>query len=191
MGSCAASSTPSSSSASASTAATSSPEADSDRQARALRSVPFAPSSSLSLVTWNAQALFGSVHGEHRIITNKCKQLHRLTKQHDIVVIQEYHGDATDTDTLIRKLPYHRVFPSYCPSAAAGGCPTIVRERVCDMLKQLWLEEVVHGRLTTLHTRSCEQAMAAASVHLDPTLPFSHKKAFLQQLNRRLPPPTR
>ena len=166
----------------------SSPEASSRRPECSSQSAPLVPISALSFSTWNAQALLGSLHGEHRIVSSKFKQLHRLVTKHDIVVIQESHGDDIDTDTLIRKLPYHRVFASYCPSAAAGGCLTIVHERVCNQFEQIWLEDVILGRLTIIHLRKQGQAIAVANVHPDPTIPFSHKKAFLQHLNRRLPP---
>eukprot|EP00959_Pyramimonas_sp_CCMP1952_P127400 2664652-Pyramimonas_sp.AAC.1 len=83
--------------------------------------MPFVPLCALSLVAWNAGALFDSVHGERRITSNKFNQLYRLTKQHDIVVIQESHGDTTDVGTLMRKLLYRRIYPSYCPSSGGGG----------------------------------------------------------------------
>eukprot|EP00959_Pyramimonas_sp_CCMP1952_P177550 3711566-Pyramimonas_sp.AAC.1 len=73
--------------ATASTAATGSSEAWACRQACYSVSAPFVPLFALPLLNWNARALFGSAHGERRILCNACKHMHIFITQRDIVVI--------------------------------------------------------------------------------------------------------
>ena len=84
----------------------------------------------MSVATWNSNALFWYEPNQARKKRNKAAT---LAQKHDIVYIQETHGNLNDSKALEDVLQEtHRVFTCPHSSASAGGLVTIIRNSFCE-----------------------------------------------------------
>ena len=62
----------------------------------------FAPSSALSICSWNTRALFSSYATSSKMASRRYKQMHGLVGRFDAVCLQETHGTVADAECLQR-----------------------------------------------------------------------------------------
>jgi hypothetical protein len=98
-----------------------------------------------ALATWNARALF---HRELKISENKLGILAGLLAKHEVVLLQETHGD--DVDMLCLQHRFRQTYSTRCslgPAAGSGGgCSNFVARKLCNSQTVLSSEELAPGR---------------------------------------------
>ena len=114
-----------------------------------------------SIATWNCSALLGTIAS-----VSRWGELERLCSSHDIVCLQEIHGDAGDEDELHQRFPRHQVAVSFSSSAAMGGIAIIIHPRLLARFPHWTFEIILAGRVLAGRGAGLHGSLAVASVHL-------------------------
>ena len=74
----------------------------------------------LKVASWNAHALFMYAFGGKARGNHKFRALRQLAHDHDVVLVQETHGEMGDLLTLPREFPQRLAVATFGPSAGVS-----------------------------------------------------------------------
>ena len=78
--------------------------------------------SKLSVITWNCATLFGAAprtHDQRRRHAAKIDRVVSFPCRHDVVMLQEVHGNEQDLSELAGRIPRHSILGSFCRDASS------------------------------------------------------------------------
>ena len=147
---------------------------------------PFALKDALRLTTWNAAALFGSVHGNHEIQRERYNQHLRLCREGDVHCVQEAHGGIGDLEMLRMDLRNHLHFGSFCANPNAGGVITSIGPALRDKCDTWSTHVISDGRCIETCGKGTRGSIKIINIHIEPALGIGRKRQLLQQVRDRI-----
>lgn len=142
----------------------------------------------LRVTSWNVASLFGAAgldvtsSRRHR---RKMSQVCRLKSGFEFLALQEVRGTAAESAQFHHHVPRMRVFSSSYRRGQAGGSAFIMSETFCSMFEEIYVDEVVPGRVVILRCRTPDGlALDVVNVHVfRERLPA---RVMLRRLNDRI-----
>ena len=103
---------------------------------------------SLSIVSWNARALF---HSNGSMRNAKIQYVHTLLKSFDIVIIEDTHGCEFDVHRFRHTCKHHHIYWSGGPDCNTGGMLVAISFRIKNLtVREPTFSQVIEGRLVRL-----------------------------------------
>ena len=105
--------------------------------------------SMLFVITWSCATLFGAaprIHGQRRRHAAKIDRVVSFSCRHDVVMLQEVHGNEQDLSELASRIPRHSNLGSFCRDAKSGGVIIIVSEELRGRFASCRSDEIETGR---------------------------------------------
>ena len=102
------------------------------------------------------------------IAAKKFGELQRLCMGHDVVVVQEAHGNVADLTTLAKDISSHVPFGTFTDCTGAGGCITLVKRSLFAKANNHSVVEVVAGRCIVLNLNYGELVLQIGNIHIEP-----------------------
>ena len=108
-----------------------------------------AAGAALRIASWSVHALF--MHSWAGNNKAKCKfaALHRLVRDHDVVLLQELHGEEGDLQTLAHAFPHFVALASFGSWAGIGGVAILYRKSIVPRGGTTFWEVIADGALPT------------------------------------------
>ena len=112
----------------------------------------------------------------------------KLIEHHDIIFVQEAHGDQLDAAEF--EATRRKVITFFSPdaSAASGGVLTILAKSFAERFTDICFQILVNGRILLLRCAGPEGCLNAASVHITPAWSTQYKKDKFNELLAAMPP---
>ena len=143
------------------------------------------------MVTWNCATLFGAAPRnleQRRRHAAKIDRVVSLAGRHDVVMLQEVHGNSEDIGELASRITRHSFFGSFCRDSGSGGVLIIISEELRGRFTSCRSEEVERGRalLVTLEGGGLHP-LAFCCLHMVPEWSVGFKRNFLDRVSGRSP----
>jgi endonuclease/exonuclease/phosphatase family metal-dependent hydrolase len=128
----------------------------------------------LSLATWNVPGFFGSVQSSHQRVRWKQRTAAQLLTAHQVVALQEVHGNEADLGVLAGRHGTHHFFGTFCESVGAydnsraGGVILAIDKRLCSRVGDVCVEVLEEGRVIAACLGEGESSVLIVAVHIDP-----------------------
>ena len=140
----------------------------------------------LSIVTWNAAALFGAMTTS---MAQRDRQQQRfsaylnMAQRYSITCVQEAHGASGDLSTLRRNLPHHMHWGSFCSSPNSGGVITSIQPDFARLFDR-WEEVVImEGRCLAVVGYGKHGNFMVINVHVE----LENKPALFGKIRKLVP----
>ena len=112
------------------------------------------------------------------------QQWRKLVEWHDLVAIQETHGNDMDILTMDREAPTHLHYISTIDERYAGGVLTSVKKDfIRDNFESIFSYTVVEGRILRVRADGASGNLDIFNVHLDPNLSIPELREVLRNIN--------
>ena len=107
--------------------------------------------------------------------------------RHDVVMLQEVHGNEQDLGELASRIPRHTILGSFCRDPSSGGVIIIVSEELRGRFASCRSEEIEKGRalLVTLEGGG-SHPLAFCCLHVVPEWSVDYKRNFSKSCKRLL-----
>ena len=139
------------------------------------------------MITWNCATLFGAAprtHDQRRMHAAKIDRVVSFSCRHDVVLLQEVHGNEQDLSELSSRIPRHTILGSFCRDSSSGGVVIIVSEELRGRFASCRGEEIEKGRamLVTLEGGG-SYPLAFCCIHVVPEWSVGYKRNFLNRVS--------
>ena len=103
--------------------------------------------------------------------------------RHDVVMLQEAHGNEQDNGELASRIPRHYILGSFCRDPSSGGVLIIISEELRGRFASSRSEEIEKGRalLETLEGGG-PHSLAFCCLHVVPEWSVNYKKRCLSRV---------
>ena len=148
---------------------------------------PYLSRRNLKLATWSCNSLFGTAWSAEHSSRKSFKFLSRILDSHDIVFLQETHGNIADLGVLIRKFPGFDFFGSFSGNPASGGVVICLARSVrseFDSCHCVWLQP---ERILVVSLLSSEGLMCFCCIHLIQSMSIDCKHRILKSILNMCP----
>ena len=128
----------------------------------------------LSIATWNVPGFFGSIQSSLERVGWKQGHAAQLLTAHQVVALQEVHGNRTDLSVLAGRNHAHHFFGIFCElvgpygNSRAGGVVLAVGRDLCGRVGEARVEVLEEGRMIAVCTGDRESSLLLIAVHIDP-----------------------
>ena len=136
----------------------------------------------IKMATWNSKALLSSHFASKKLAATRMQMYSKLCKSHDIITIQETHGNMDDEPALIKAAPDHVHFLSVIPGRAAGGLALAVSKKFLEAFACYVVRELIPGRAQHLLAQGEHGSVEVVAVHLDPGQSMEDLKVVLKMI---------
>ena len=142
--------------------------------------------SNLSVVTWNCATLFGAAprtREQRRRHAAKVDRVVSFSCRHDVVMLQEVHGNEQDNGELAGRIPRHSILGSFCRVSSPGGVLITISEELRGRFASCRSEGIEKGRalLVTLDGGG-SHPLAFRRPHVVPEWSVNCKRNFLSRV---------
>ena len=111
-------------------------------------------------------------------------QWRKLVEWHDLVAIQETHGNDMDILMIDREAPTHLHYLSTIGECYAGGVLTSIRKDFLrDNFESIFSYTVVEGRILRVRADAAKGNLDIFSVHIDPNLSIPELRGVLRSIS--------
>jgi len=91
-----------------------------------------------------------------------------LAYGHDVLFLQETHGETGDLEQLRRELPGYTIVGSFGPNAATAGVITVIRPSLRDRFAEVNFKVLLPGRATVTTLSADDAELVLCNVHVPP-----------------------
>ena len=146
--------------------------------------------SKLSVVTWDCATLPGAAPGIREQKRRHAAKIDRIVSfacRHDVVMLQEAHGDGQGIGELASRIPTRSILGSFCRGSGSGGVLIIISDELRGRFASCRSEEIEKGGalLVTLEGGGFHP-LASCCLHVVPEWSFNCKRNFFQSCRRLL-----
>eukprot|EP00959_Pyramimonas_sp_CCMP1952_P295365 6177788-Pyramimonas_sp.AAC.1 len=118
--------------------------------------------------------------------TRSLTYFRRLSKRHDVIMLQETHGDEEDLEEVRRGHPRFKASGGFMESGNAGGVVILIHERLASQFQVFDVLEAVKGRILVVQMSGAAGCFQLIDVHIDPSLSHAAIKRQLWNLRTLL-----
>ena len=150
----------------------------------------FAPSSALTLCSWNTRALFSSYSTSSPLASQRYKQMYGLVGRFDAVCLQETHGTESDAEMLQRddRCRNSIVHSSMIDPSAGGGVVTVLSSKLASQFDSITPYPLIAGRILASHLKGRRGDLVIVNVHMPNTSdPVAMYRRYLSVIQAFLP----
>ena len=128
----------------------------------------------LSIATWNVPGLFGSIQSSLGRTRWKQGNAAQLLTAHQVVALQEVHGNKADLSVLAGRNHVHHFFGTFCElvgpydNSRAGGVVPVVDKDLCRRVGEARVEVLEEGGMIAVCLGDRESSLLLIAVHIDP-----------------------
>ena len=112
--------------------------------------------------------------------------LRQLLRSHDIVVLQELHGEPGDLQTLVREFPHCTSVVSFGAWAGVGGVAIIYKKQLELGEGPAAWEIIAEGRCICAHFFTTAGLLTIVNIHIDPNLQSNQKIALVHTIHKHI-----
>ena len=139
------------------------------------------------MITWNCATLFGAAprtHDQRRRHAAKIDRVVSFSCRHDVVLLQEVHGNEQDLSELSSRIPRNTILGSFCRDSGSGGVVVIISEELRGRFTSCRSEDIEKGgaMLVTLEGGG-SHPLAFCCVHVVPEWSVDYKRNFLNRVS--------